>query len=102
MDNLVSLEAVKRRLRIFHDDDDDDLNDMIAQAQDIIINYINKADENWTPQNAPPLIQAAILYQVGLLWTNRGDQEAVYAPADGYLDRHLTSILYRYRRPVSA
>lgn len=102
MGNLVSLEAVKRRLRIFHEDDDDDLNDMIAQAQDVILNYINKADESWTEATAPPLIQAAILFQVGLMWANRGDQEPLYAAADGNLDRRIVSILFRYRRPVSA
>lgn len=101
MVKLVTLDAVKRRLRIFHDDDDSDLEDMIAQATDVILNYISRPDLDWTTEPAPPLIQAAILFQVGLLWANRGDQEPDYGAADGYLDRRITSILFRYRRPVA-
>lgn len=102
MVKLVTLEAVKRRQRIFHDDDDPDLETMIEQASDIILNYINKSDPAWNDQTAPPLIQAAVLLQVGFMWANRGDADPLFAPADGYLDRRITSILYRYRKPVLA
>lgn len=102
MVKLVTLEAVKRRQRIWHDDDDADLDSMITQASDIILDYITKPETDWTDQTAPPLIQAAVLYQVGLMWADRGDTEPVYAPADGYLDRRITSILHRYRKPIMA
>lgn len=102
MVNLASLAEVKRRQRIFHDDDDPDLNSMIEQASDIITNYIGRPDHGWDETTAPPLIKAAVLFQVGLMWADRGDSEPVYAPADGYLDRRITSILHRYRKPVLA
>lgn len=100
MVKLITLEAAKRRQRIFHDDEDADLEAMIEQASDIILNYINQPETEWTDQTAPPLIQAAVLYQVGLMWADRGDSEPIYAAADGYLDRRITSILHRYRKPV--
>lgn len=102
MVKLVTLEAVKRRQRIWHEDDDPDLEDMISQASDIILNYIGNPEPEWTDQTAPPLIQAAVLFQVGLMWADRGDSQPVYAPADGYLDRRITSILHRYRKLVLA
>lgn len=102
MGKLVTLEAVKRRQRIWHDDDDADLEIMIEQASDIILNYIGKSETEWTDTTAPPLIQAAILYQVGVMWADRGTSDPIYAPADGYLDRRITSILHRYRKPVMA
>ncbi len=102
MVKLVSLEAAKRRQRIFHDDEDADLEAMIEQASDIILNYISQPETEWTDLTAPPLIQAAVLYQVGLMWADRGDTEPIYAPADGYLDRRITSIIHRYRKPIMA
>lgn len=99
---LVELASAKRRLRIFHDDDDVDLTDMLIQASDIVIDYIKRPEHGWTASNAPALIQAAVLLLVAGMYQHRGDAEPDFTPANGYLDRSVTAILHRYRDPAVA
>lgn len=111
MASLVTIDQAKRHLRIYHSDEDVDVGEKVSQSSDIIIDYIKRPDHGWsdatngdppTPSNAPSLIQAAVLLQLGYLWENRGDGEAEFVQADGYLPRAITSILHRFRDPAYA
>lgn len=109
MAKLVTLDQAKRHLRIYHDDENIDVAEKAEQASDIIIDYIKRPDHGWTnavdpstPSDAPSLIKAAVLLQLGYIWEYRGDEEPEFVQADGYLPRAVTSILHRYRDPAYA
>lgn len=101
---LVTLQQAKRHLRVLHDDENDDLNDKIQQASEIVLDYIQRPELTWTdasngtPSDAPFRVQAAVLLVLGGLWENRGDEEIEQGQADGYLAKSVTALLHRLSR----
>lgn len=106
MVGLVTLAQAKRHLRIFHDDEDDEVTDKIKQASDIVIDYIQRPELVWTDalsgsqqeSDAPFRVQAAVLLVLSGLWEHRGDEDAEFGQADGYLTKPVTAILHRITR----
>lgn len=98
---LVTLEQAKRHLRVWHDDEDADLQDKIAQASDIVVDYIQRPELEWTdavdgtPSNAPMRVQAAVLMVLDILWEQRNGGDIEYGQADGYLSKPVTALLHR-------
>lgn len=112
--SLVSLEAAKDHLQINTpigsplDPVDRDITRKLAQAEDIILDYLKVAGSppEWTEETLPPLVQAAILLQLAELFGFRGDDPASTstsaAVVDGQLSPTITNLLRRYRDPALA
>lgn len=102
MDPVVTLEQAKLHLRITSTEADDDIEAKLNQANALVMDYLKEgADETWTDENAPLLVQAAVLEQLDELWRFRGDDEelagAAPPPADGYLSPRIARLLHRLR-----
>jgi len=65
----------------------------ILQASDIVADYIKYLDHPWTETDAPPLIKAAVLLVLSVLYDN---------PELDPLTVGVKSILHRYRDPALA
>lgn len=101
---LVTLIQAKTHLNILNSDHDADITFKIAQASEIVTDYIKVkvVPDEWTigtsPQtyDVPALIQAAVLLVVGELYFSREASIAnVLSPA-------VMSLLERYRDPAIA
>lgn len=89
-----------------------DLTLKLAQAEDVVLNYLKIpaiSPEHWTIEpdqinTVPPLVQAAILLQLGELWRFRGDDVDGQGPAQtaGDLSPTATNLLRRWRDPAVA
>lgn len=104
MNDLVTLDAVKEHLRVTTDADDDDLQRKITQASAIILDYLKSPEgsADWKADNCPPIVQAAVLFVTGDLYSTREGGEVAQAYALGYLPNYVTSILFRMRDPALA
>lgn len=111
MAELVSLDVAKRRARITECFEDDDLRDLLVQAQAVILRYLeDETDEDWTAtlaawtdETVPSDVQLAIVLQFKALDAARGDN----LDADKVLDvdglaMGVKGILRRLRKPVIA
>src|SRR5262245_47955261 len=82
-----------------------DLTLKLAAAEGIILDYLKTPHPEWTDEtDTPPLVQAAILLELGELWRFRGDDiDSQAAPqTDGYLSPTITNLLRRLRDPAYA
>lgn len=84
-----------------------DLTLKLLAAEGIVLDYLKIPSESplWFDElDTPPLIQAAILLQLGELWRFRGDDVDGQGPkhTDGDLSPIVTNILRRYRDPALA
>lgn len=110
---LVTLEQAKDHLQIWTDivspldPVDRDITRKLAQAEDVILDYLKVAGQSppeWTIGTVPPLVQAAILLRLAILFRFRGDDAPSQSDdyADGQLTPAETAILRRYRDPALA
>lgn len=115
---LVTLQQAVRHLRLSHivlggspaSDDELDLTLKIEMAEAIILDYLKfnaGSPSPWTDElDTPPVVQAAILLQLGELWRFRGDDPGSIESAptfeDGQLSKTITHLLRRYRDPALA
>lgn len=111
--SLITLAQAKAHLRIDTvstspmDADEADLLLKMAQAEHLILDYLkvlSVSPPEWTDEtNVPPLVQAAILFQLGELYRFRGDDDgkADRGP-DGSLSPLVEGMLRRYRDPALA
>lgn len=114
MADLVSLENAQRHLRVVAGiaDQDLDIQDKLAEATAIVIDYIERpSDEEWTETIAawteatvPAVVKAAILRQLAELFRFRGDDAQADTPKveHGFLAPGVANLLHRYRDPVIA
>lgn len=97
---LVTVEDIKRRLRIDGDASDVDLLAMAAQASDIVLGYLKREPggssppdaEEWDDVTVPPRIKAATL----LVVRNLHDE------VDEPLSQPVKNLLHRDRDPAMA
>lgn len=110
---LVTLAQARAHLRLPPDvagspppADDPDLTLKLAAAQSIVLDYLkDRVDPSWLDElTTPPLVQAAILIQLGELDRFRGDDpDGAGGPeTDGDLSPAVTNILRRFRDPALA
>lgn len=72
---LVSLGAVKQQCRVEHNEEDDYLLSLLADAEDIIVRFMGERfDAEWTTVTVPGAVRAAILRQCAYMWRERGDE----------------------------
>ena len=94
---LVTLTQAKAHLRIDGTVEDADVTLKLAQAEDIVTDYLgDAADPTWTDATVPPRVQAAVLFTLGDLYSDRGDEERRAAPLSAAVQR----ILERLRDPA--
>lgn len=109
--SLVSIDQAKAHLRIDTDSlipsdaADADLLLKIDAAEGIILDYLKipvTSPEYWDSSTVPPMVQAAILLQLGELYRFRGDDVEHGPQTTGDLSPIVTNILRRYRDPALA
>lgn len=88
--------------------DEADLRLKMLQAEEIILDYLKLPASSPLPwsddTDVPPLVQAAMLLQLGELYRFRGDDVSNDGPwhDDGQLSPQITNILRRFRDPALA
>lgn len=102
---LVSLADGKAHLRVTHDWEDALIDDQLAAATDIVLDYVQtQPDPPWTAATVPPRVKAAILLVLEDLYVHRGADDAPQLQAagdrvaDGYLSPRVTRLLLRLRK----
>ena len=110
---LITLEQAKAQLRVVHDEDDTEIEEMIDAASEAIIGYmktaagvfLSTADEV-VDGAVPPDVQMACKVEVAHLYKNReGQSDSEIDPEFGYgypLCKAAVAKLYRYRTPTLA
>ena len=106
---LVTMEQARGHLRIDLSETayDDDVQEKLAQASDIILDYLELSSAvptGWdilpgdSPElaGAPGVIQSAVLLVLGELWKNREAKDV------DLISLGITRLLARYRMPASA
>ena len=88
---LATLEQAKRQLMIVGSEHDEDVTEKLAQASDIVRDYIGDEAAEWTADTAPPRVVAAVMLTLSSLF----DDGAEARLPDGAKD-----LLRRTRRPV--
>jgi hypothetical protein len=73
---LVDVEDLQQRLRLTDPAAEEELSDILAEAEDIILTFIgDRFDAEWTDETVPGAVRAAILKQAAFRWKFRGDDE---------------------------
>lgn len=99
---LVTLDQAKRQLRIRHSEADIDIEDKLQEAEDIVMRYLNGADDpEWDQDTVPGAVRAAILRQTAHLFRFRGDAQMPDLDDDG-LAPGVKRLLVPYRTPTIA
>lgn len=107
---LVSLTLAKKHLRVFHDDDDAEIEAYLAAAEDVVTKYIDRAvyapaddsppgappsDDDGTAIEISPAITAAVLLLLGDLYeTREADSQDT---SSAMLPRAVRALLAPYR-----
>lgn len=102
---LVTLEAAKARLKVYHTDEDDDITSAVLQASAIVLDYIGKPDGSTLSATQVLCAQAATLNMTAALWNGEDDEGKKYDPAgqaSGLLPRKVVNLLHRIRDPSLA
>lgn len=93
---LITLDDAKARLEIDFADQDATAQQMLAEAEDIVLGYLKKpSDHGWTPETVPPRIRSAILLVFAGLFERRSGQ-------DELLTKPVRDLLERDRDPALA
>lgn len=99
---LIDLTVFKRHLRVFHDDEDDELTLYLVAAETVVTEYLDRevVAAGQTPSLADGIvinaaISAAILLVGADLYENREPDTA--SSGDAVLPRHVRALLSAYR-----
>lgn len=111
--SLITLEQAKAQCRVVHDEDDDEIEEMIDSASTSIIGYMKDAAEIFLDTageivagSVPADVQMACKLEVAHLYRNRdvaGEDQVPDEFGYGYpLCRAAIAKLYHYRTPTLA
>ncbi|KAA9370173.1 head-tail connector protein [Ochrobactrum quorumnocens] len=99
---LIDLAVFKRYLRVFHDDEDDELTLYLVAAETVVTEYLDRevVAAGQTPSLPDgmiinPAVSAAILLVGADLYENR--EPDMSASGDAVLPRHVRALLSAYR-----
>lgn len=107
MTMLVTLDQALRHLRLGSDDggSDEEHEDAAevefkaTHASEIVLNFVTHEDKgDWTDEDVPGSVQAAVLLVLSDLWEHRAGSDA----DDVFLSTAAKSLLQRYRDPTLA
>lgn len=91
--SLVTLLEAQNHLREWDEEFEAEITLKASMATDIVTDYANQSDPDWTEETAPPLIKAAVLLVLRVL----------YDDSDAHpLNEGVKMILHRYRDPALA
>jgi len=97
---LVALDVAKLHLHVTDPARDAEVQTKLEHASDAIFKYVDtRADPTWDATTAPPVVQAATLELLALLWRDRGD---VDDDSDAKTWRHIETLLKQTRDPALA
>lgn len=94
---LVTLEEVQARLKL-EDEDGSVVEAAMAEAEDRVLQFIERIDSGWTSLTVPASIKGAIIMVTGHLLEHRGDEEMSPDP----LTPGARSMLKMWRDPALA
>lgn len=104
--SLVEIDQVKEALRIDDDDADADIALKIAQAEDIVLDFVQpKPDPAWDAASVPARVTAAIILVVGYLYDDSPEAQEALAGLAGAANGKpsaATALLWRLRDPTLA
>lgn len=109
MTGFITLEDLKTRLHVEHDDDDDLLSGLIEAATGAVITYLKTAADPYLDSGGsvpsgteiPAVIQTATAMLAGYLYRNP-DQDPGHDFEAGYLPAPVKVLLYPLRDPALA
>lgn len=102
MPNLVTLDEVKKQLRVTWDDEDSYLNLLALASESAIINYL-KYTPTWTTSTVPSDVKLAILVLITTYYeAYRDGGDFTDQIALGYPPAPVSWLLHRYRKPAYA
>jgi len=94
--NLVTLAIAKEHLHVTDPARDAEVQTKLAHASDAIFKFIDaRADPTWDETTAPPVVQAATLELLELLWRPEPDRAAL-------VWSHIDQLLRQTRDPAMA
>lgn len=109
---LVTIEQVDLGLRldlvksgtppVYDDPRLPDIHLKMAQATDIVVDYIKKPDHEWTVQTVPGQVSAAILLVIASLFDDFRAAEMLAGLSGGDLKNPVVALLHRMRDPSLA
>jgi len=100
---LVTMAVAKDHLRITDTAHDPDVTQKLAAASSSIRDYLKgRNDPTWTPDTAPPWIQAAVLLLLAHLYEHRGDEFGAAADNDDRVWSAIANLCRRSRDPALA
>lgn len=115
MADLVTVEQVNNALRLnleldvgdpSGEDGDtsrlDDITLKIAQATDIVLDYIKQPEPDWTVETCPGRVSAAIILVVKSLYDDAAKASLLGGLAGNDLSNPVVAMLYRLRDPALA
>jgi hypothetical protein len=83
MPGLLTLAVAKQQLRITDDLHDADVQQKADAASASILEYLDtEADDTWTPDTVPPVVQQCMLILLTFLYEPAGRGDALPAEAD--------------------
>lgn len=98
MAELVTFDEARRQVRVADPNPDEDTAASIElyrqSATDIVIDYLKRADPEWTADTVPAGVKAAVLLVIGALFHDREGGDPLSDAAK--------SLLHRYRDPALA
>jgi hypothetical protein len=97
---LVELHEAKARLRITHDDQNEDIRKAIDGASESVMRYVG-ADEDTFDDGVPENVQNAVIVWVGLMMHDPLGFEA-HKWGHGYPPPAVVALLHGSRDPVFA
>lgn len=101
--SLVTLAQAKAHLKIAWNDEDDDISLKLTQAQDIVLDYLKKPDDEWTPSDVPGRVTSAILMVLTALYqADDNGAELLEGLSGGDISNPVVGVLYRLRDPALA
>jgi hypothetical protein len=100
---LVTVDEAKERLRVIHDEDDDDLEMMIRGTSAAVLRYLRSDGAEFVTSDGdlhvPDDVQLAVLMLTGILFRDRDGTEAKDWE-HGFLPKPVIALLYPLRDPA--
>lgn len=98
---IITFDETKRHLKVDHDEDDDEITEIAADASALILNYLKVPEDQWQdtnlqPASVPRPVRAAALKVAAALYENR---DGSGTPA---LSQDVKDMVHRFRDPALA
>src|SRR5262245_20922833 len=101
--SLVTFDVAKRHLKVDHNDDDTEIEDILNRASGSLLDYLKKPSDYWqdtagAPAGVPEAIRAGVLLMIGAMYENREGDVRDPDP----LSQAVKDLVHRHRDPALA